>query len=90
MSVFKQSDMQYNYRWTARPEDNPNYRKGADYHELNRSEGYEMLYAINNYLNKKGLVSASSGQKAERLIKEKLPSHTYTHTELYRWLDNNW
>lgn len=82
--------MQYNYRWAARPKDNPNFRKGSDYRNLNRSEGYEILFAINEFLKLKGLTSITSGQKAEKLIKEKLPSRTYSHTELYKWLNEHW
>lgn len=90
MATFKQSDMQYSYRWTARPEDNPNFRKGSDYRNFNRNEGYELLFTINEFLSKRGLTSAASGQKAEKLIKEKLPSRVFTHSELYKWLTDKW
>ena len=90
MAVFKKSDMQYSYRWSARPEDNPNFRKGSDYRNFNRSEGYELLFTINEFLSKKGLTSAASGQKAEKLIHDKLPSQVFTHSELYKWLNDKW
>lgn len=90
MAIFNRSDMQYTYRWTARPEDNPNFRKGSDYRNLNRSEGYEMLFVVNEFLKLKGLTSTASGQKVENLIKGKLPSRVFSHTELYSWLTSHW
>ena len=90
MSTFTRGDMQYSYRWTARPEDNPNFRRGSDYMNFNREEGYEVLYVINHFLDSKNLKSAASGQKAERLIHHKLPSRVFTHTELYEWLSQRW
>jgi hypothetical protein len=92
MYEFTQADMLYNdYRWQARPTDNPNFRMGADYHLLNRSEGYEMLYAINNFLKKHFQKPTKvEAQHAERLIRTKLPANPYSHTKLYEWLAANW
>jgi hypothetical protein len=45
---FDRSQMLYNdgyYKWTAKADhDNPYYRKGADHSEINKTEGYEVLY----------------------------------------------
>lgn len=90
MSIFTKADMLYSYRWTARPEDNPNFRKGSDYRNFNRSEGYEVLFTINEFLMMRGLTSAASGQKAEKLIHEKLPSLVFSHAGLYTWLAQHW
>jgi hypothetical protein len=90
MATFTRGDMQYSYQWTARPEDNPNFRRGSDYRNFNRNEGYEVLFVINEFLDLKGLKSVPSGQKAEKLIHDKLPSRVFTHRELYRWLNENW
>lgn len=83
--------MIYNdYRWTAGPEDNPNFRNGLDHFEFNRKEGYEVLYTINKFLEKKGLSGTAAGQKTERLIHHDLPSRTFTHSELWDWLKAKW
>lgn len=51
--AFVKSQMQYKYEWTAGDDhDDPYYTKGTDHSELNRTEGYEMLYFI-NHLGKK-------------------------------------
>ena len=89
--AYSRSEMVYHdYRWTARPEDNPNFRGGADHVEFNRKEGYEVLYTINKFMEKNGLSSTMAGQKAERLIHDELPSRTYTHSELWVWLKSKW
>jgi hypothetical protein len=90
MPTFNKGDMRYPYRWTAKPSDNPKFRKGPDYRNFNRTQGYEVLFLINNYLKLRRLKSTSSGQKAEQLIKEKLPSRIFTHQEIYEWLTENW
>jgi hypothetical protein len=46
LSPYKRSDMVYqDYKWQARADhDNPKIIGGTDHSELNRSEGYEILY----------------------------------------------
>ena len=89
--AYTRSDMVYHdYRWTARPEDNPNFRNGLDHIEFNRREGYEVLYTINQFMIKNNLSSTSSGQKAEKLIHDELPSKIFTHGEVWIWLNTKW
>jgi hypothetical protein len=81
---YQRTEMYYNdYKWQAHADhDNPKIIHGSDYSELNRSEGYEMLYFINslaktwNWDN----VSLSSYQHLERIIRTEVPSNTRTHT----------
>ena len=48
--TYKKSDMVFtDYQWTAKADhDNPKIIGGADRSELNRTEGYEMLYFLNS------------------------------------------
>jgi hypothetical protein len=53
--TFTKSDMLYDngpyYKSTARADhDNPYYSKGTDHSELSRTEGYEVLYFVNDLL----------------------------------------
>ncbi|MCG6220633.1 hypothetical protein, partial [Vibrio diabolicus] len=75
MSKFKKSDMKYNhYSWTAISGDDPKITGKPDSTLFSRKEGYEVLYMINKVLEHRGLSSVTSGQKAETLIKDSLPS----------------
>ena len=90
MPTLKRSDLLYTYRWNASPEEDPNFMRYPEHSIFNRSEGYEVLYTINKYLEKHGLVTIGDGRKAEELIQSKLPSKSFTHIELWRWLKINW
>ena len=48
--AFERSQMLYaDYKWQARADhDNPYYTKGSDHSEINKSEGYEVLYFLNH------------------------------------------
>jgi len=88
--TYKKSDMVYkDYRWTALADhDNPKIIYGTDHSELNRTEGYEMLYFINslahtwNWQN----VALPSYQHLERIIKEEVPSSIRTHGGIKDWI----
>ena len=64
MPTFTKGDMRHDYRWTASPNDNAKFRKGPDYRNFNRSQGYEVLFLINEFLKLSRLKSVASAQKA--------------------------
>jgi hypothetical protein len=92
--MYTRGQMYYqDYRWTARADhDNPKIIAGTDYAELNRTEGYEMLYFINslartwNWTN----VLISSYQHLERVIKEEVPTNIRTHSGIRDWIASNY
>lgn len=97
MGNFKQSNMLYDdgsyYKWTARADhDNPNFRSGNDAKQLNRTEGFEVLHFINafgeKYIN--GTPTLHSYQKIETMIRDNVPAHLRTHTEIQNWIATNW
>lgn len=88
---YTKSDMVYSdYRWSSGSEDNPNLKGEPDHSLFSRHEGYEMLYLINAYLKKKGLTSDASGEKAEKLLHDKLPSNRHSQINAIKFLDDNW
>jgi len=96
MSDFTKEEMLYNdgkyYKWTAKADhDNPYYIKGTDYSELNRTEGYEMLYFI-NHIGKKNWQDPNTAtyQKIERMIKSDVPTNFRTHRKIEDWITSNW
>jgi hypothetical protein len=82
MATFNRSDLAYiDYKWTALSDhDNPKWTGKPDSTLLNKTEGYEMLYFINRYMEKKGYVNTGTGQKIEKLIRSSTTvdkSHAY-------------
>jgi len=45
---------------------------------------------INKFLDSKSLTSVGSGNRAETLIHDKLPSYVFKQTELMEWLKEKW
>ncbi len=82
------------YKWTARADhDNPYYIKGTDHSELNRTEGYEVLYFI-NHIGKKDWVTTppnlATYHKIEKTIRYSVPTNIRTHKKVEDWIITNW
>lgn len=90
MNTFKRSDMLYSYSWAADGNDNPKYRNAPDSNLFDRSEGYEVLYSINRFIQIYTVNSVAHGQHAEKLIRTRLPSIIFSRKELFQWLLVNW
>ena len=81
------------YKWKARADqDNPKIIGGTDHAELNRSEGYEMLYFINSLAKTWSWTNAplSSFQHLEKIIRTEVPSSTRTHTGIKEWIASHY
>ncbi len=96
MSDFTRGAMLYNdgrhYKWTAKDDhDNPYYTKGTDHSELNRTEGYEVLYFINHFGKKRWKEpNTAVYQKIERMIRLDVPHNIRTHKKIEDWIISNW
>ena len=81
------------YKWVARADhDNPKIIGGTDHAELNRTEGYEMLYFINS-LSKTWNWSGDlkpAFQHLERIIRTEVPSNIRTHSGIKDWIASNY
>lgn len=101
--AYQRSQMLYDngtyYKWHAREDrDNPFYRSGADHSELNKTEGYEVLYFINHlgdkwrWTNSRGETVKEPGlaayQRMETLIRE-APAGS-THAKVAKYILDNW
>ena len=80
------------YKWTARADyDNPRIIAGTDRAELNRMEGYEMLYFINSLAKSwEWNGPLHSYQHLEKIIRTEVPSNIRTHGEIKTWIGNNY
>lgn len=81
------------YKWDAKMDnDNPYYTHGKDHSEMNKTEGYEVLYFI-NHLGRNFWETApntATFQKVERMIKESIPGNIRTHKAKEQWIIKNW
>lgn len=94
MAYIKSQMVYGDYRWSARADhDNPKIILGTDHSELNRTEGYEMLYFINSLARTWGWqenTALSSYQNLERVIQAKVPSNVRTHGKIKEWIQANY
>jgi len=96
MGSFKRQYMWYDdgeyYNWNAcANRNNPYYITGADNSQLNRTEGYEVLYFINHvgdiYCQQTNLAVY---QKMEKMLRYQVPTTLKTHKKIADWITNNW
>jgi len=84
--------MLYDYKWEAKAaSDNPYYTKGTDHSEINKSEGYEVLYFL-NHIGKKcwnSEPSTTTYQKMERILIKHVPPKS-THKKAEDFIVTNW
>ncbi|RXK58572.1 hypothetical protein ESA94_18240 [Lacibacter luteus] len=91
---YTKSNMYYDdYKWSARADhDNPKIIGGTDHAQLNREEGYEMLYFINSLAKTWNWKNPSIGsfQKLEKIIRKEVPSSIRTHSGIKTWIAQNY
>ncbi len=90
MGLLSRKDLKFEYSWTHTSEDDPQITGKPDSSELNRHEGYEVLYFINSFAKKHSLKEKNSGLKAEKMIREDLPGSTRSRSNVTKWLEDNW
>lgn len=89
-AIFTRNDLVYkDYHWTTYGSDDPRVSGPPDSTLLNRGEGYEMVYFINKFCEFNRL-SVAGGQKAERLIRTRLPGTIKSQIAVRDWLVDNW
>jgi hypothetical protein len=84
------SDLQYIYSWTAISPDDARITGIPDSTLLNRNEGYEVLAFINRIAKVNNWTAKSPALKVEKMIKEGLPGTIRSHTNVLKWLADNW
>lgn len=87
---YSRAEMYYkDYKWIAWADhDNPKFISGTDAAELNRTEGYEMLYFINSLARTWNwqIIELSSYQHLEKIIRTEVPSTIRTHSGIKNWI----
>lgn len=92
MALFNRGDMIYkDYDWKAKYEkDDPKVTGKPDNTLFARHEGYEMIYFVNAFAEAHSFKNVVSCQKAEKLLREKLPSDVRSQINVKNWLETNW
>lgn len=89
--LFKKSDMVYqDYQWTTIKPDDPRISGKPDSTELNRREGYEVLYFVNKLAEEWGFKQLESCKKIEFLIRNKVPREIHSQEKIKNWISLNW
>jgi hypothetical protein len=78
------------YNWNEYSETDPHVSGELDDTSFDRTEGYEILYLVNNLMEEWGLDEKNAGQKIERMIRYHLPQAIATQIEIKVWLKQNW
>lgn len=90
--MFSRNNLKFkdNYSWEVSRGDNPTIKGSPDNDLLNRTEGYEVLYFIQQFMKKQKTRSVKIGTKAEALIINYIPSHIRSRKDIEDWLIENW
>jgi len=90
--TYNRSQMLFeDYKWEAIADhDNPFYKMGIDYSEMNRNEGYEVLYFINHIAPMYWIANIQVYRKLENLLRLMVPETLKTHRKITDWLIINW
>ena len=88
---FSRSDLIFdkNYTWQAARNDDINITNSPDSDLLNRKEGYEVLYFIQQFLKKRGLRGVKRGKRIEILLQNYVPASVRNRADIETWLDEN-
>lgn len=90
MALLGTRDLQFQYSWTAIAPDDARVTGVPDSTLLNREEGYEVLAFLNRLAQASKWTNKTPALKAERMIKNHLPGNIRSHTNVWRWIVDNW
>jgi hypothetical protein len=92
MAYYTKADLKFRYNWNARSEnDNPKFTGFPDNVLLDRNEGYEVLYLINQIAEENNWKpdNGVAGHKIERMLQQ-LPGNIRSRANVKEWIANNW
>ena len=91
--AYKKIDMRFfDYNWDAKAINDSKFIKESEYQELNRKDGFEMLHYINSLAKTWGWQTdnLSSFRHLEGIIRNEVPEHIRTHSEILDWIEDNY
>jgi len=88
MCDFTRQDLKQEYIWRTKEDDVKKITGFPADVILNCTQGYEILYFINRYMEHIGWCTLVSFNNIELIIKSRLPFGKRTHKDVKEWLDN--
>lgn len=90
MARMKKADLLLkDYSWKALGDDPKNKNK-TERTQINRKQGYEVLYFINYFLEKYLLKEPQTGRKIEQMLRHQVPATMKDRKAIEMWLVDNW
>ncbi len=90
MGRIKKADLVYtDYSWKA-AKDNPKKKGKLERAQLNRKQGYEVLYFVNRFLDKYYLKEPSSSAKIEHMLRKDIPKTIKDRKKIEAWIVEHW
>jgi len=90
MARMKKADLGFkDYAWKAAG-DNPKRKGKIERTQLNRKQGYEVIYFVNTFLEKYYLTETATGRKIEEMIRNKVPAVKKDRESIEKWIVENW
>lgn len=77
------------YGWTSYEKNDPRISGKPDKTPFDRTEGNQVIYLINKLMTIWSYRFVNTGNKMERLIREKMPDDMKTQEEVQGWLLDN-
>jgi hypothetical protein len=90
MALLSESDLKYTYSETPIPADDPKATGEPDSMLLNRNELYEVLPFLNHMAVQQGWTTKTEGLKAERMLRQHVPSDQRSRAHVKKWIVDNW
>jgi hypothetical protein len=94
LTTYQITDMVYHdYQWEAYTDHNrPRVIMDFDHAELNRSQGYEMLFFMNSLLRTWGWddYPLPVYQHLEKIIRIEVPARAKTYSVITRWIETHY
>ena len=93
MAYLRSQMVKKDYKWTANSDhDDPKFIGAQEHSELNRSEGYEMLWFINSLSKTWSWTGdpTASYQHLEKIILNEVPSSIRTHSKIKDYIATNY
>lgn len=86
----KRDDLTHKYRWFNDPGNSPNTATGwKGYTQIDKSEGYEVLYLIQDFYNERGWKTGKIVKLLEAYLHTSLLREVHTHKKLMEFLRRN-
>ena len=91
MAIFNKADLKHNYNWNSNDNAGANYRDFYDQVRINKTEGNEVLYFCEKFLEVHSLApSVENFNRVETLLKSTTAAPLEMRLKLYNFIALHW